>query len=158
MAVFMFSFGMLASVSVSSRASDVEWVAGPSWTSGTRSTAATFGEWLGSEHRLSGNLTWQPAVGAGWIGSRNDADSRLHNDVWVGSIGARLPNVWKRLFVSFQIAGATPHTDALCSTLQFVSTIGWQQGHLVLMVRHISNGSTKKPNLGETMLLAGVHF
>jgi hypothetical protein len=60
--------------------------------------------------------------------------------------------------VSFQIAGATPYTDPLCSTLQFVSTIGWRQENLVVMVRHISNGSTKKPNFGETMILAGVHF
>lgn len=158
MAVIVLSIGMLASVSKSSFASDAEWVVGQSWTSAGRSTAATFGEWIGSEHRLSQNLTWQPAVGAGWIGGRDDGDPRLYNDVWVASVGARLPNVWKRLFVGFQIAGVTPHTDALCSTLQFVSTIGWQQGHLVVMIRHISNGSTKKPNLGETMLLAGVHF
>jgi hypothetical protein len=81
------------SLSEDVRANDLEWVAGLSWTSGKRSTSVTFGEWLGSEHRLSANLKLQPAVGAGWISGRHDADSRLHNEVWMGSIGARLPNI-----------------------------------------------------------------
>jgi len=56
------------------------------------------------------------------------------------------------------VAAATPHTGALSSTPQFVSRLGWQQGHVVVMLRHISNGSTHEPCYGESMLLLGIGF
>lgn len=74
----------------------------------------------------------------------------------MAAAGIRLPEIWHHLFFSFQVGAATPRTPALSSTQQFVSSLGWSHHGVVILVRHISNGSTRKPNLGETMLLVGV--
>ena len=49
-------------------------------------------------------------------------------------------------------------TDALSGEPQFVSTVGWLRGRWLLAIRHISNGGLDDPNIGETMLLAGMRF
>lgn len=139
------------------QAAKFELLAGPSWTSGQRSTKAAFFEVLG-ETRTWHAIRWQPDFGLGWIEARGTPRERLDHDVGVAAAGVRLPDLRHGLFVGFQLAAATPHTGALCSTQQFVSSLGWQRGHAVVMLRHISNGSTREPNLGETMLLAGVDF
>ncbi|GAP65551.1 Lipid A 3-O-deacylase [Mizugakiibacter sediminis] len=143
--------------SAHAQAAQFELLAGPSWTSGQRSTKAVFFEALG-ETRTWHALRWQPDVGLGWIEARGTPRERLDHDVGVAAAGVRLPDLWHGLFVGFQLAAATPHTGALCSAQQFVSSLGWRRGRAVVMLRHISNGSTREPNLGETMLLAGVDF
>lgn len=92
------------------------------------------------------------------VKSAHSALQNLDRTVWVAAAGARIPHLWKHLFFSFQVAAATPHTGALSSTPQFVSSLGWQQDHVVVMLRHISNGSTHEPNYGESMLLLGIGF
>ncbi len=130
---------------------------GPSWTKGERSTAALFATALGRERQL-GELRWQPRVDIGVVRSRHPALANLDRTVWVAAAGARFPHLWKNAFFSFQLAAATPHTGALSSTQQFVSSLGWKQGRITVMVRHISNGSTHEPNYGESMLLLGADF
>ncbi len=136
---------------------DLSIEAGPSWTIGYRSTAAAFVTALGKE-RSFGRLQWQPEFDLGMVKSRHVALKNLDRTVWVAAAGARIPHMWKHLFFSFQVAAATPHTGALSSTPQFVSSLGWQQGRVVVMLRHISNGSTHEPNYGESMLLLGMRF
>ncbi|WP_185754599.1 lipid A 3-O-deacylase [Rhodanobacter sp. OR444] len=142
---------------IPAQAADITVEAGPSWTKGQRSTAAAFVTALGKE-RSFGRLQWQPEFDLGMVKSRHVALKNLDRTVWVAAAGARIPHMWKHLFFSFQVAAATPHTGALSSTPQFVSSLGWQQGRVVVMLRHISNGSTHEPNYGESMLLLGMRF
>lgn len=76
----------------------------------------------------------------------------------MAAVGVRFPELPHHLFFSFQLGAAAPETPALSSTQQFVSSLGWSGHGIVVLVRHISNGSTRKPNLGETMLLVGADF
>jgi hypothetical protein len=114
-------------------------------------------------------FTWSPDVSIGYIRGRDiehyrDYSPGTTNDVWVGALGARLhygnDNDWYQpLFFSFQVAGtAGGHTQALSSSYQFVSTLGWQMKNVSFQIRHISNGSFKEPNRGETMALVGIGF
>jgi hypothetical protein len=77
--------------------------------------------------------------------------------------GARLrttdESAWYHpVFFSFQVAGTNHTTQALSTHYQFVSTLGLQFDHVTVGVRHISNGSTHKPNRGETMAVVGLGF
>lgn len=119
-------------------------------------TPAAFVDGHGRSRR-TGRLTWQPAASLGWVDGRDRA--RLDNDVLVLGAGARLVDWWRKAFVGFQIAYAHDTNDALSSHGQFISSIGWQGDRVVWTLRHISNGKVfSGPNLGETMLLAGLRF
>ncbi len=133
------------------------------------STPVAFGEVIFDDHAIgSSNFTWAPDVTGGWIDGRNIA--RYSNDryttrdnVWLLAGGVRFhygpANAWYQpLFFSFQPALHTGRTQALSSSYEFVSTVGYQGNHWSLGVRHISNGSFHEPNRGETMLVAGVAF
>jgi hypothetical protein len=114
-------------------------------------------------------FTWSPDVSIGYIKGRDigrykDSNPGTTNNVWVGALGARLHygvdgDWYHPFFFSFQVAGtAGGHTQALSSSYQFVSTLGWQWKNLSFQLRHISNGSFKEPNRGETMALVGIGF
>jgi hypothetical protein len=132
-------------------------------------TTAAFGEAVFDEHQIgSSNFTWAPDVTAGWIDGRDiahyrDARPGTTDNIWLLAAGARFhygtPDAWYRpLFFSFQPALHTGRTQALSSSYEFSSTLGWQANHWMIGIRHISNGSFKEPNRGETMVLAGVSF
>jgi len=102
---------------------------------------------------------WQPDFTLGWVAGRHTRVYDLEQKVWVGAVGVRLVHWWRKAFISFQVGGVTGRTDALNDTPQFVSSLGWQDRHWQLMLRHISNGKLfGGRNLGETMLLAGVRL
>ncbi|MGH8118482.1 MAG: lipid A 3-O-deacylase, partial [Rhodanobacteraceae bacterium] len=63
-------------------------------------------------------------------------------------------------FLSEQIAATSRETDALSSRFEFMTSGGWQDGHFIVMLRHISDGRIigGGKNLGETMLLAGIRW
>ena len=138
-------------------AAGVSLAAGPTWTIGQRSSGAIFLTLTGAERRWGG-LHWQPELDLGGIKNRHVPSRHLDRNVAVAAAGVRLPHLWRQAFFSFQVGAASPHTGALSSTLQFVSSLGWQQGHAMVMLRHISNGSTHEPNYGESMVLVGVAF
>ena len=117
---------------------------------------ALFVERLG-EARALGPIAWMPDVGIGWIDSRSTRAARLDHDVALLALGARVP-IWRGIFVGEQLGITHGKTDALSSTGEFVSTLGWQGGRWVALVRHISNADLHTPNHGETMLLAGFAF
>ncbi|MEO7065444.1 MAG: hypothetical protein ABI114_00915, partial [Rhodanobacter sp.] len=75
---------------------------------------------------------------------------------WVAAVGVRFPEISHHVFFSFQVGAEMPQTPALSSTQQFISSLGWSHHNVAIELRHISNGSTRTPNLGETMLLVGV--
>jgi len=62
------------------------------------------------------------------------------------------------LFASFEVGAVSSQTPAFSSGYQLATSLGWQWRHVVISVRHISNGGLRQPNFGETMLLAGVSF
>ncbi len=63
-------------------------------------------------------------------------------------------------FVSEQLAATSTRTGALSSRFEFMTGAGWEDGHFVAMLQHISNGHLVGggKNRGETMLLAGARF
>ena len=80
-------------------------------------------------------------------------------DVAIVAGGVRLVDWWRGASFSVELARANHTTAALSSHGQFLTSFGWWGERLTLSVRHVSNadlGGGK--NLGETMLLAGVHF
>lgn len=114
-------------------------------------------------------FTWSPDVSIGYIKGRDigryrDSRPGVTNNVWVGAAGARFhygssDDWYQPLFFSFQVAGtAGGRTQALSSGYEFVSTLGYQWKNFSFQLRHISNGSFKEPNRGETMALVGVGF
>ena len=114
---------------------------------------------VSADTREWSGVHWQPTASVGWIGSRNDRPDHLDHDVLVGGAGVRLVDWWRGAFAGFEVAAVDEQTDALSSTGQFISSLGWQGDHYVVMFRHISNGHIfGGRNLGETMLLAGVRF
>lgn len=136
-------------------AASIDLTAGGSVTSARRSTTVAALDLLGATHRWRG-ITVQSDVGLSYVAARQHQGPTFDRGAWVAAAGIRLPELWKHMFFSFQLGAATPRTPALSSTQQFVSSVGWAHHGFVIMLRHISNGSTRKPNLGETMVLAGL--
>lgn len=145
-------------VSIPAAAADVHLVAGGSMTTSSRWTHVAFVDVAGSTRNWRG-IHWQPVATVGWINGRNTHLDDLNHDVFVGGAGVRLVDWWRGAFFSFQLGAAAGRTDAISSAGQFISSLGWQGEHYVVMVRHISNGRIYGgKNLGETMLMAGVRF
>jgi len=132
--------------------------AGPSVTASERTTAAIFASVFG-EQPDDNRTHFEPIGTLGWIDSRDTRKDDLDHAVFVAAGGVRIlaANHW---FVSEQLAATSTRTDALSSRFEFMTSVGWQHGRFIVMLRHISNahliGGGK--NLGETMLLAGVRF
>lgn len=133
--------------------------AGPSITASERSTAAVFASVFG-EPPGDNRIHFEPIGTLGWIDSRNTRTDDLDHEVFVAGAGVRMLTANQHWFVSEQLAATSTRTDALSSRFEFMTSVGWQHGHLIVMLRHISNahilGGGK--NLGETMLLGGVKF
>ncbi|TAN02430.1 MAG: lipid A 3-O-deacylase [Rhodanobacteraceae bacterium] len=135
----------------------VEFSAGRSNTPRHGWTNVGFFEWIGDPQPVGWKLAWAPAFSLGRLNGRDTNAERLNHAAWVAAGGARLYG-WRSLFWGFQVAATHGKTDALSSTYEFVSSLGWQENHWQVMVRHISNGDLHRPNHGETMLLVGVAF
>ena len=82
----------------------------------------------------------------------------MNNEVFLAAGGVRIITASHHWFVSEQLAATSTRTDALSSRFEFMTSAGWQRGHFVVLLRHISNGHLLGggKNLGGTMLLAGV--
>lgn len=130
---------------------------------------AVFGEAVFDEHAIgSSAFTWAPDVTAGWIDGRDIAyfqhDRYTTRDhIWMLAGGVRLrynaPDAWyRRLFFSFQPTLHSGRTQALSSSYEFTSTLGWQSTHWLVAIRHSSNAFLHMPNRGENMLLMGITF
>ncbi len=77
----------------------------------------------------------------------------------VAGTGVRMMTANHHWFLSEQLAVTSTRTDALSSRVEFMTSAGWQNGHFMVMLRHISNARLfGGKNLGETMLLAGVKW
>lgn len=133
------------------------------------SAPAVFGEAVFSDHAMGDSrFTWAPDIIAGWIDGRDIARYRnsrytTADHIWMAGAGLRFhygdANAWYRpLFFSFQPSLHTGRTEALSSSYEFTSTLGWQASHWLLAIRHSSNAYLHMPNRGETMLLLGLTF
>lgn len=103
-------------------------------------------------------VSWQPVGTLGFVRGR-EGQRGLERDVAIVAGGVRLVDWWRGAWFSVELARANHTTAALSSHGQFLTSFGWRGERLTLSVRHVSNadlGGGK--NLGETMLLAGVHF
>jgi hypothetical protein len=134
-------------------------VAGPSVTSSERSTAAAFASVFGEEP-ADGHAQFAPIATLGWVDSRSARRDDLDHEVFLAGGGIRVTSANRHWFASEQIVATSIRTDALSSRFEFMTSGGWQDGHFIVMLRHVSNahllGGGK--NLGETMLLAGLRF
>ncbi|HET7664237.1 MAG TPA: hypothetical protein VFK31_11415 [Rhodanobacteraceae bacterium] len=158
----MLAVGLLAATCFTpafAHAADVSLVAGRSTTTDHRWTTSAFVNIGADKVRTWHGLHVQPVATIGWIKGRRMTREDLDHDVYVAGAGLRLVDWWHGAFASFQIGAAGGRTDALSSAGQFISSVGWQGRHWVVMLRHISNGNLfGGKNLGETMLMAGVRF
>ncbi|HXE66025.1 MAG TPA: hypothetical protein VN630_03200 [Rhodanobacteraceae bacterium] len=154
-----FSLLALLAFPLASHATGFDLTAGPSVTSSERTTASVFASVFG-EHPEDNRIHLEPIGTVGWIDSRNTRKDDLDHEVFVAGGGVRVLAANHHWFVSEQLAATSTRTDALSSRFEFMTSAGWQDGHFIVMLRHISNahllGGGK--NLGETMLLGGVKF
>lgn len=140
-------------------AADFDLTVGPSVTVSERTTAAAFASVFG-ERPDDNRVQFEPIGTLGWIDSRDTRKDDLDHEVFVAGGGVRILAADHHWFASEQLVATSTRTDALSSRFEFMTSIGWQHGHFIVMLRHISNahllGGGK--NLGETMLLGGVRF
>jgi hypothetical protein len=133
--------------------------AGPSATSSERFASAVFASVFG-DRQDDNSIHFEPIATLGWIGARHTQRENLHHEVFLAGGGMRIVAANHHWFVSEQLAATGTRTDALSSRFEFMTSGGWEDGHCVVMLQHISNahllGGGK--NLGETMLLAGLRF
>ncbi len=147
---------------LAAQAADASLSWGPSVTGHHHWTSAVFVEVASDTWRWRA-VGIAPEFGLGYVRARGTEVERLDHDVWIGFGGARASlldaGVWRHAFLGFGIGLTHGKTNALSSGGEFVDTLGWQEGHWDVMVRHISNGHLATgPNIGETMLLLGVRF
>lgn len=133
--------------------------AGPSITSGERTTAAAFASVFGDQP-ADGRIHFEPIGTVGWVDAHHTYRENLHHEVFLAAGGVRIVSPSQHWFVSEQLAATSTRTDALSSRFEFMTSAGWEDGHFIVMLRHVSNahilGGGK--NLGETMLLAGMRW
>ncbi|HVX05209.1 MAG TPA: hypothetical protein VHA71_08835 [Rhodanobacteraceae bacterium] len=150
---------LLAILPLAGHAAGFDLTAGPSVTSSERTTAAVFASVFG-ERPEDNRIHFEPIGTIGWVDSRNTRKDDLDHEVFLAGGGVRILAANHHWFVSEQLAATSTRTDALSSRFEFMTSAGWQDGHFIVMLRHISNahllGGGK--NLGETMLLGGVKF
>ena len=132
--------------------------AGPSITSSERTTSAIFASVFG-EGPDDNQAHIRPIGTLGWINARNTRTDDLNHQVFLGGGGVRFVTANQHWFISEQLAATSTRTDALSSRFEFMTSAGWQRGHFIVILRHISNAHLfGGKNLGETMLLAGVKW
>jgi hypothetical protein len=132
--------------------------AGPSITSSERTTSSIFASLFG-EGADDGNAHFEPIGTLGWVQARNTRKDDLNHEVFLAGTGVRMMTANHHWFLSEQLAMTSTRTDALSSRFEFITSAGWQDGHFMVMLRHISNAHLfGGKNLGETMLLAGRRF
>lgn len=133
--------------------------AGPSVTSSERATGAVFASVFG-DRPYDNSIHFEPIGTIGWVDAHHTYRENLHHEVFLAAGGLRIVSPGQRWFVSEQLAATSTRTDALSSRFEFMTSAGWEDGHFIVMLRHVSNahilGGGK--NLGETMLLAGVRW
>jgi hypothetical protein len=151
-------FLLLLVAACSAQAAEVDLLGGASATAGVRWTPAFFVHAAGSPAD-DGHAHWEPVVSVGGIGSRQVTGENFDHTVFLAAAGARYGGS-NGLFFSEQIAATNTRTDALSSRFEFMTSLGWQHGHFIALVRHISNAHLLGGgrNLGETMALVGVRF
>lgn len=150
---------LLLVLPLAANATGFDLTAGPSVTSSERTTPAVFASaWR--EAPLDGRWHFEPVGTLGWLGARSTHNDDLNHAVFLAAGGVRLVTANQHWFASEQLAATSTRTDALSSRFEFMTSVGWEDGHFVVLLRHVSNGRLigGGKNLGETMLLAGVRF
>jgi hypothetical protein len=159
-------FGTMLFTALATNAAELEVQAGRSFMD-DHGTDVAFFEYVADGRSIGdSNFTWSPDASLGWIDGRDVTRYRYsryttRDSIWLVAGGVRFhygeTGRWYRpLFLSFQAAIHTGHTQVLSSAGEFVSTVGWQGQLFNVQLRHISNGALHDPNRGETMLLLGV--
>lgn len=149
----------LAALPLVANAAGFDVAAGPTVTSAERTAPAVFASMFGTRP-ATGQWQFEPIATLGWIGAHHTHREDLHRDVFLAGGGLRVVAPQQHWFASEQIAATSRETDALSSRFEFMTSVGWQAGHFVVLLRHVSNGRLigHGKNLGETMLLAGVNW
>lgn len=139
------------------RAAGLDLLAGVSTTSSSRTTATAFASVYGTRP-VGTRVQWAPIATLGWFDARHTRSDDLDHAVALAAGGVRIELPREPWFVSEQVAVTSQRTDALSSRFEFMTSVGWQRGHYIVLLRHVSNGRLigGGKNLGETMLLMGV--
>lgn len=133
--------------------------AGASVTDSERVTGAAFASVFGNSSGKN-RIHFEPIGTVGWIAAHRTRKANMHHEVFLGGGGVRILTGDSRWFVSEQLAVTSARTNALSSSLEFMTSAGWQERHFVVKLRHVSNGHLvgHGSNIGESMLLAGVRW
>ena len=161
-------FGAMAFTAHATNAAELETQVGPSYMD-DHGTPVVFFEYVDDARPIGdSNFTWSPDASLGWINGRDlgryqYSHPGTRDHVWLNAGGVRFHygetgHWYQPIFLSFQGAIHTGRTQALSSTGEFVSTLGWQGRLFNVQLRHISNAGLHEPNRGETMVLFGVAF
>lgn len=150
---------IMLAATLTAHARGFDLAAGPTVTSSERSAAAVFASIFG-EPPEDGRTRFEPIATLGWIGAHHTYRENLHHEIFLAGGGVRIVAPNRHWFASEQLAATSTRTDALSSRFEFMTSAGWQDGHFVVMLRHVSNGRLVGGgrNLGETMLLAGIRW
>lgn len=146
-------------VPLAANAAGFDVVAGPTVTSGERSAPVLSASMFG-QAPTSDRWQFEPIGTVSWIGAHQTHRENLHHEVFLAGGGLRILAPHQHWFVSEQVMATSHRTDALSSEFEFMTSAGWQRGHFIVLLRHVSNGHLigHGRNLGETMLLGGVRF
>jgi hypothetical protein len=151
------AFGMVLAATAAP-AAEFDLTGGASATAGLRWAPAAFAD-VTVASPDDGHAHFQAVGSIGAIGSRSTGHDDLDHTVFLAAAGLRYGRE-DGLFIGEQIAATSTRTGALSSRFEFMTTLGWRDGRWMVMLRHISNAQILGggPNLGETMLLAGVRI
>lgn len=119
---------------------------------GGQTGAVVFADWVSDRGEA-----FHPVWSVGLIADKGTSQDQLNRNVLIGAGGVRWQSPWL-WFVQFEVGAVSAHTQALSSTGQFVSSVGFQRRRVTFQIRHISNGGTAGRNAGETMALIGWSF
>lgn len=133
--------------------------AGTSMTSSQRTTRTAFFS-VSGDRPADNRIHFEPVGTLGWVNARHTRTDDLDHQVYLAGGGVRIVAANHHWFVGEQLAMTSTRTDALSGHFEFMTSVGWQDGHFIAMLRHISDAHLfgGGRNLGETMLLAGVRF
>lgn len=144
--------GLLASLALNATATEISVGITRTPAGGGKNGAVVF-----LDQPFSTQRALQLVGSVGVVVGKGTSQDQVNRTVGVVAGGARW-NFRSPWFFQFEVGAVTGHTQALSSTWQFVSSLGWHHGPAVVQIRHISNGGTQGRNAGETMLLFGWSF
>lgn len=135
---------------------EVELAAGAALGNDNGMTWAGWASWLG-QPREHARWHWRPEITGAAVGGRTTRGTR-YGSVPVAGAGLRVGIGDFFAGGSLALALGDHRTPELSTRHQFITTVGWRRERFAIAYRHISNGSTGRPNGGEDLLAVAIYL